>query len=224
MTRTIIGVSGYARHGKDTLAGMLDEYFPGIQRVALADSLRELAAAIDPIILPRERRYEQMRYTEVVARYGYDEAKRFPEFRRFLQRLGAEGGREVLGQNVWVDALERRINRIEPGVPVVVTDVRFLNEADWIQEHGELWHVRRLNADGTQFDNGMGTEHQSEQHVEELYRRADFALQARSLDDLAKDLAFLISRRTHSGRVPLNINAGHHLRLAQEDEVFGVPV
>ncbi|MFJ2814388.1 hypothetical protein [Streptomyces sp. NPDC087294] len=71
-----------------------------------------------------------------VDQYGWEAVKgMYPEVRQYLQRLGTEGGRAVLGENVWVDALFRDY---ETWGPTVITDLRFPNEADAIRERGGL--------------------------------------------------------------------------------------
>lgn len=48
------------------------------------------------------------------------------EQRKFLQIFGTEIGREIINQNIWVDAL---IARLDPHYTTIVTDTRFDNEA-----------------------------------------------------------------------------------------------
>ena len=65
--------------------------------------------------------------------------------RRFLQNLGV-AARDHLGENVWVNIVMRQAAQI-PG-PVVVTDVRFLNEVRLIEEmRGALVRIVRIGAD-----------------------------------------------------------------------------
>jgi hypothetical protein len=47
--------------------------------------------------------------------------------------------RDVIGQDVWVKSLEQRLARIPEWMPgVVITDVRFPNEADMLTRRGGL--------------------------------------------------------------------------------------
>jgi 50S ribosomal subunit-associated GTPase HflX len=48
----IIGLSGYAQVGKDTVANILVQHH-GYKRVAFADKIRECLFALDPIIAVR---------------------------------------------------------------------------------------------------------------------------------------------------------------------------
>lgn len=124
----LIGITGRKQAGKDSFAARLVEAH-GFTRVAFADPMRDFALALDPLV---DGHY---RLSEIVKSLGWDVAKEsIPEVRRTLQRLGTEAGREVLGDHVWINAALDTIDAI-PG-PVVVTDVRFPNEADAILAAG----------------------------------------------------------------------------------------
>ena len=145
MTSRLIGVTGYARAGKDTIGRILVERH-GFQRVSFADKLRQVALAVDPFVCIHPEADEGTstiwaRLTEVVEAWGWERAKEHEDVRRLLQRLGTEGGRNILGENVWVDAALRDL---EPGGSYVFTDVRFPNEANAIQARGgRVWRVTR---------------------------------------------------------------------------------
>lgn len=138
----VIGLTGFARSGKDSAAAILRDV-AGYQRVALADPLRQIALAIDPWV-HIDRGYP-VTLSELVARKGWDGAKALPRVRELLQRLGTEGGRQVLGEDVWVRAWARRAREVlDNGGRVACTDVRFPNEAAAVrQAHGEIWRIER---------------------------------------------------------------------------------
>ncbi|WP_422759252.1 hypothetical protein [Paenarthrobacter sp. C1] len=58
-----------------------------------------------------------------------------PEVRRLLQVYATEVCRENFGQDIWVQLLARRVAEERPAA-VVVTDVRFNDEAAWITDNG----------------------------------------------------------------------------------------
>ena len=135
-TPLLIGLSGYARTGKDTVAAQLVTFY-GYQRRAFADPLRATLLALDPYLTNGER------YSSLMDRLGYEEAKDHPvhgpEVRRLLQRMGTEAGRGIHGDSVWVDAAMRNLDR-----PTVLTDVRFANEAAEIRRlGGVVWEIAR---------------------------------------------------------------------------------
>ncbi len=150
MKPNLIGLAGYARAGKNTVGDYLTARHGYAQR-AFADKLRELALACDPMMNSTNTRLYS-RYSDVLDVYGYEGAKNdYPEVRDFLVRLGA-GARKVLGGDVWLDAclpLERNpeghaFSEADGGKQIVVTDVRYPNEAARIVElGGQVWYVRR---------------------------------------------------------------------------------
>jgi hypothetical protein len=74
---------------------------------------------------------------------GWEAAKdMYPEVRKFLQRLG-DGGRQVFGEDFWVDRLMERARSYDR---VVIPDVRYPNEAAAIQELGGV--VIRIDRPG----------------------------------------------------------------------------
>lgn len=128
----LIGLSGYAGAGKDEAAVAL--VAGGWRRDAFADRLRAFLVALDPLVSTFPD-VPPTRLSLLVDAYGWDRAKRtFPEVRRLLQRAGTEAGRKVLGTQVWVDALMKDFDAENEAL--VVTDVRFKNEADAIREAG----------------------------------------------------------------------------------------
>ncbi len=151
-----IGLHGYAGVGKDTIAEILKEY--GYERVAFADKLREALYVLNPVILFDETVHEEdgdfVRVQHIVDALGWDQAKRqYKEIRRMLQVLGTEVGREMIGQDVWVDATFKGLDKDKR---YVFTDVRFENEHQAIDSQiGLLIKVERPGV-------GPANDHKSE--------------------------------------------------------------
>lgn len=61
-----------------------------------------------------------------------------PEARRTWQRLGTDAGRNVLGNSLWTDIAQRRLQTmLATGLDrIAVTDVRFDDEAEWVKSLG----------------------------------------------------------------------------------------
>ncbi|MCW2725871.1 MAG: hypothetical protein JWN35_2792 [Frankiales bacterium] len=139
MATTLIGLIGLKRSGKDTYAARLVAEH-GFTRLALADPMRDAALALDPIVNVYDAGDEwggifTERLSEVVARVGWDRAKEeYPEVRRTLERLGTEVGRDIFGEDSWLGITDAKVSAT-PG-PVVITDVRFPNEYEWIKRRG----------------------------------------------------------------------------------------
>jgi hypothetical protein len=129
----IVGLSGWAQAGKDSTGNLMVAHH-GFERIAFADALRSMLYTLNPLT-------GAGRVRDVVDGWGWEYAKSLPEVRALLQRLGTEAGRDVIGENVWVDAA---MAKIEPGGRYVITDVRFPNEAEAIRQRGgEVWRIVR---------------------------------------------------------------------------------
>jgi len=141
----IIGLSGYAQSGKDTVANILVEKH-GYRRIAFADPIRKLLYEMDPLI-PKGYGDSIINYRlqDLVDSYGWDKVKvDFPEVRRLLQELGV-GARKLFGDTFWIN---EALSDVAPQDKVVVSDVRFENEAIWIQEFkGKIWRIKRIGTD-----------------------------------------------------------------------------
>lgn len=130
-----IGLAGRAGSGKDTVAGHLSSCH-GYTKVSLADGVRDMALAIDPVVgYAHPEQYARLSY--LVDSDGWEHTKRtVPEVRRLLQVIGTDAVRDMISPTAWVDLAERKA--AEVAGPVVFPDVRFPNEAAMIQAHGGL--------------------------------------------------------------------------------------
>lgn len=139
---SIIGLTGYAQSGKDTLANILVEKY-GYRRVAFADAIRDFLYEVNPIIgfTATEPSYLRTR----VDRDGWEETKKSPEVRRLLQDIGVSA-RKLFGENFWVNQALGPMALAHP--KIVVTDVRFTNEANTLKANGgQIWRVKRVGVD-----------------------------------------------------------------------------
>ncbi len=144
----IIGIGHVARVGKDSAAEALVRDL-GFVRRSLADPLKELALGSDPLVTASARTVNvnvgHGRLAWIVKGLGWEGAKdTYPEVRKFLQNLGVSA-RQNFGDEFWIDrlwawAMKHDVERL------VVPDVRFLNEAEAIQEAGGK--VIRINRPG----------------------------------------------------------------------------
>jgi len=132
----IIGLSGYARSGKDTVANLLVLNY-SFKRLAFADAIKDAVLLLNPIL------DNGRRVNDVVNDYGWEIAKANTEVRRLLQVMGTEVGRKLIDEYVWIDKV---FNQIATGERFVITDVRFPNEANMIQAvEGKVWRINRHN-------------------------------------------------------------------------------
>ena len=145
----IIGLSGYARSGKDTVADILVKE-AGFIRVAFADKLRETLYALNPTVTwdyKHGLKYNAKATStvqSVIDEFGWDGVKSTgwgTAIRTLLQRMGTEVGRNILGENIWVDAT---FFDLDVTKNYVISDARFRNEAKAITTvGGEVWRVTR---------------------------------------------------------------------------------
>lgn len=129
----IIGLTGYAQSGKDTVAKILVDNY-GYTRIAFADKIREFLYETGP---------DYVKF--LVDEAGWEKAKQNQAVREMLQNTGV-GARKVFGEGFWVhEAMKTMLKDPRPDLNYVVTDVRFLNEADMIRaNHGHLWRIERI--------------------------------------------------------------------------------
>ena len=138
---TLIGITGYAQAGKDTLADFLVARF-GFVKLSFADGVREMAEEINPIVFDHQGGVYE-RYNEAVFIHGYEGAKNNTTLRDVLVGIG-RGARNVLGENVWIDRVEKRMVEDRYNRNFVISDVRYPNEAEMVSNNGGLvWEVIR---------------------------------------------------------------------------------
>lgn len=177
----LIGLGHQMRSGKDTVAEMLvrEREFT---RFAFADILREYAYRVNPVVLLSSGEVEllptghckarcqtvlsykslvdgpALNLAEIVDMVGWEQAKSVRGVRRTLQELGHHG-REMIGPNVWVDALFSAV-AASGAERVVISDVRYDNEAERIRREGGITaHVIREVQGGDSETSGHPSEH-----------------------------------------------------------------
>lgn len=129
---TVIGITGKARSGKDTVAEMiLTEY--GGYRYSLADPIRAMLKA--GLGIDMNDLYWQERKEEPIPAFGGKSP------RQMMQWLGTEWGRQLVHDDLWITlATQQLANR---GAGMIVPDVRYENEARWVRRFGLLIHIVR---------------------------------------------------------------------------------
>lgn len=131
----LLGLTGFAGSGKDSVAALLARQH-GFARMSFAEPIKlGLATMLRLPLSVFEDRDAKERPLESIGCSP----------RRLMQTLGTEWGRQMVRQDLWIcvaDELLRQHRRL--GSSVVLTDVRFDNEAQWIRaQGGEVWHVAR---------------------------------------------------------------------------------
>lgn len=204
----IVAIGGYKTVGKDTVGELLSELY-GFQRLAFADPLKAVALAADPIIALSgtnfsEDKFEPWRLSEMVDTFGWEDVKsNFPESRRFLQKLGQEGCRNVLGSDIWINAALAELDKFN-GLDIVFTDMRYKNEAEVLKRRGAV--ILRLNRPGCE-----AGEHASEREIDEV--KPDYVINNDgSLDDLKTKVDEFMTWCERKGMVILFEDLGYFER------------
>jgi hypothetical protein len=153
--------------GKDTIAKHLVKEH-GFVRYAYADPLKELCANV---VDRNEIGWTGADWTGPKTDVG----------RSILQRIG-HGARQSLIPDVWVQTLAGRIDANAPQ-NVVISDVRYPNEARWVQEHGLLVRVTRPGVDRS----GPEHQHPTETSIDSFAVDWDFE-NIGTIDELCEDV------------------------------------
>lgn len=138
----IIGLIGFAGSGKGTVADILVAK-KGYTKLAFADAVKDATAAIFgwPRFLLEGDTEESREWREQKDEWWSEKTGKYITPRNMLQLMGTEIGRDMLHPDIWIHALERRME-LYPNV--VIADVRFPNEMRFIQEKGGfIVHVKR---------------------------------------------------------------------------------
>lgn len=118
----IIGLCGLKESGKTTSAKYLESKF-GFKRMALADPVKEAARVI--FGFTQDQLYTTEGKETIDLRWGFTP-------RHACQILGTEVGRQF-SKDVWINNLKIRCSHYDK---VVVEDVRFKNESEFIKNAG----------------------------------------------------------------------------------------
>jgi hypothetical protein len=173
----IILLVGYARAGKDTVADNIVQLHDDVELICFTQKFAE------PLYQMMHSMFVE---TGAFEDGEFDKNEYVPfapnqvTFRKALQTLGTEWGRDVLGDNLWANLLCARISNlpnafpgiVELGCTIVVSDCRFVNEATTLREafsNVEIWSVVRDQSEPQ-------LQHRSEQEIETLFTMSDVVI------------------------------------------------
>jgi len=142
----LIGVCGKAGSGKDTIGDYLVEKY-GFKKIALADPIKRLVKDIfaldDHTVYDRDAREKNLERWE-----GWS-------VRRLLQYIGTELFRENIDDAIWVKSLWYKIQD-DKSCNYVVTDVRFPNELNYLNENSEEGEFLSIKVERPGYNGDVG--------------------------------------------------------------------
>jgi hypothetical protein len=141
----LIGLVGFIGSGKGTVGDMLHRNY-GFEKMSFAQSLKDAAASIfhwDRALLEGDTQVSR-EWREQPDQFWSNVMGRDFTPREALQKLGTEAGRQIFHPDLWIRSLQKAIQ--ETDKPIVIADVRFENELDFIHNNGGyVIHVQRGN-------------------------------------------------------------------------------
>lgn len=156
----IIGIAGLKGSGKDTTGEILQRSFDDICLEAFADPMKRFCQEVfdfsdEQLWGPSE--YRERADTRYRRADGHTLTPRYA-----LQQLGTEWGRACC-PDIWVKlAMRKAHERALHGQTTVITDVRFVNEAEAIRDRGgTIWRVERVDVK----HGNLPDRHQSESEI-----------------------------------------------------------
>jgi hypothetical protein len=167
----IIGLTGEARAGKDTVAKMIEQhyYLAEVVRTGFAWKLKLSAMRIFHPNATQEMALEWADWLKTQADVVIEETDVIGVTnqitgRAFLQNYGTEAHRDTFGEDFWLDAV-LWAGRDDCDI-LVISDARFENEVQRIRDRGgEVWRVERP---GNVNPDAVGA-HASEQRIPDEY-------------------------------------------------------
>lgn len=136
--RLLIGITGKPGAGKDTVYDLLCSLYTVARPVRLkfAD---ELVAHVS-----RAFNVSSSLFTNRISKDLPSEELFGRAPRQVLQAYGTDFARKLIKESIWVDYVRQAVYESDGINPVVITDVRFNNEAEMIRaEGGEIWRILR---------------------------------------------------------------------------------
>lgn len=200
----ILGLISPAGGGKDTVAHYLKQY--GYERVSLADEVRK--DMLELVDIPEEylERYKDKQLRLVSGQW--DEQVGYFSIRKFLQKYATDIVRERFDEDYWIRRALLNTFTVEASLDghrtqkIVVTDVRFQNEIDYIRAQGGL--IVYIDREGY---GGKIKKHKSELLANDssIRQKADLTINnLGTLKDLEKEVLTLsktLSEKEHENSI-----------------------
>lgn len=185
----LIGLHGKAGVGKDTAADYLCAQWR-LTRYALANPIRRgLVSMLADFGVTEELLESREKKEQAIEAFGKSP-------RELMQTLGTEWGCELVHPRLWLMVADRLVEycKRQHIAALVITDVRFEDEAEWVRSHGgEVWHITRQGAGNV---NAHVSESGLPEHLIDLVIPNDGTIDDLTLQLDAAMQSVLVSRKT----------------------------
>lgn len=177
LKRTVFGLAGAKRHGKDTMAEAIKEFFPGIYLDSVASPIHRFAAD--------NFEYTEENKEDIIPWLTSPNGNTVTQ-RDIQTLLGTEYGRNMIDPDLWVKLLDRRIKKVG-ATSFCNPSIRFENEAKHIKENnGLIIFVYRP-------DYPVDTSHESEKGINTGYID-EFIVNNGTVEDLKRKVTDLLRK------------------------------
>lgn len=152
----ILGLTGKAGAGKDTVADMIYSRRAGWYRLSFAGPIKLML--LESGLVSGASLANRLAKDRPLQPWGKSP-------RQLMQSLGTEWGRKLVHPDIWLLLLDQKVtNASEHGAGgVIITDVRFENEAEYVRDMGgRVVHIERALP-------GAADTHPSERGVKVAY-------------------------------------------------------
>lgn len=129
----LLGLTGRARAGKNTVANVLTNHFYYTD-YALAAQLKIFAGNLG--LTSHSVFFDDELKDKAILRNGATP-------RELLQQLGSLA-RTFFNPDIWIFHFEKKLGNLIGQIPIVITDIRYNNEAEWIKDNnGKIIEISR---------------------------------------------------------------------------------
>ena len=189
---TLVGLySPYPGAGKSTVADMLVREH-GFVRVKMADGLKAMLRSLLayqnlPLCKIDEMIEGGLKHQQ--SAFLFSKSPRYA-----MQTLGTEWGRDCMGEDFWVEVADAKVRAfLRDGKNVVIDDIRFENEYDYVRRYaGIMAHIRRPSLEAekpkrTLLQRIFTKDHSSEGNLEKKEFDFSFVNEAESANEFAAE-------------------------------------
>jgi len=193
-SKFIVAVAGYPKSGKDMLANNLINIHPIFKKEKFVYTIIDIVAILLNIYKSDLTHTELFEDREWKENHKVTFGEKTYTIRKLLQLIGTECFRDIISPDVWVSTLDTRIGSYSITTPIIITDLRFQNEYEYIRSKGGLVvFVDNPMARNEALSSDVFA-HRSESYIEQLGGLADIVLDNSSSLETYQDFCIRTSK------------------------------